>query len=728
MSKLRRFWWFIWVLLVMVACAPTYQAEDPLPTLAPSPTPAIDMQSAERVSREFLDAWTRLDYEAMHRLITFSDATPFESFQAIYDNAHTTMTLESLDYEIRTLLRESSNVVALNYDVSFDTLILGEFTDTNRTLRLVIDPQLGQWRVAWSLGDILPEMENGARLVFEAQIPSRANIYDRNGEVLADQNGVIVEVIVIKEEIPIYEQCVNSLVEILDKPIEQITDQLDRSGTNWEVVIGTIEGTAYVERHEQLERDCNASFERRATRRYLRGSLMPHILGNVGFPTEEEVNALERQGFNAETIIGRSGIEQSWNDVLSGRPGGRLSLVSATGQRVRVLAEVPSQIPESLWLTIDANLQEYVARVLGEAYVESAEGWGRSSRGASAVVFDVNTGELLAMVSYPSYEGNAFNPYPAVGREVADLVQEEVAEDNRLPQLNRPTQGVYPTGSVMKVMSSIAVLESGVYDENDSIVCTGIWQQENDTRFDWLPGGHGRMTTSTGITNSCNPFFYEVGYQLDGVDPNLLPSYARRMGLGEPTGLTDIQEQTGIIPDPEFIRRTSNLPWTFSFTVNLSIGQGEVQVTPLQMVRMYAAVANGGLLLRPRLVRETGILNQRTFIAEPDVISDADLSAQTLRIVREGMCNVTVANSGTATHIFRDSPLQNLGVCGKTGTAQAFIDGRGAAPHSWFIAYAPRENPEIAVVVMVENSGEGSGIAAPLTRRIMEYYFFGPFD
>ena len=169
-----------------------------------------------------------------------------------------------------------------------------------------------------------------------------------------------------------------------------------------------------------------------------------------------------------------------------------------TGQRLRQLAEAPSKPSESVWLTIDSDLQEYVLQTLGEAYNDSQGSWGATSKGSSAIVMDVNTGEILAMVSYPSFEGNAMNPFPAVGREVADIVQEALADDPAVPQLNRPTQGVYPTGSVMKVMSSMAVLDSGVYDENSSIVCVGVWQQGNDRRFDWLAGGHGRMTTQTG--------------------------------------------------------------------------------------------------------------------------------------------------------------------------------------------------------------------------------------
>lgn len=721
---------FIIAIAILTGCRPqvAHQVEA-LPTVRPSPTSPADLEAAERIARLYLDAWQRQDFDGMHRLLTFrnQESTPLTTFRNLYENAQNTMTFLSMDYTGKSLLREGVRIVVLHYDATFHTRILGSFTDPDRELTLVIDPQVGEWRVAWSLGDIFAEMGDGATLVFDPQVPSRANIYDRNGEVLADQNGRVVRVFISNEDIPDRPACFQILSETVNKPLEEIVDLFDnRSGVNWEVDAGVMEPTVFIERSEDVENLCGAEFRQQATRRYLRGSLMPHIIGHVGYPTEEEIPELEEIGFNAETIIGRSGIEGNWNDTLAGKPGGRLTLISSGGTRLRTLTEVRSQIPESLWLTIDSNLQEYILQVLGEAYIESSASWGRTSDGASVVMMDVNTGEILAMVSYPTFEGNAQNPFPAVGREVADLVLERLADDERVPQLNRPTQGVYPTGSVMKVMSSIAALESGVYDEDTRYFCNGIWNYNGDTRYDWLAGGHGSMSVQTGITNSCNPFFYEVGFRLNEEDPYLLSSYAQLMGLGDFTGLRDIEEAQGNIPTPDNVLQTSGLPWSYAFAVNLSIGQGEVQVSPLQMVRMYAAVANGGKLMRPQLVRERGILDQRTFVAEPDVMRDTEISPDNLKIIQTGMCDVTTANTGTAAHIYRNSPLLDIGVCAKTGTAQA--PGDGVPPHSWFIAYAPANDPQIAIVTMIENSGDGSAIAAPITRRILEYYYFGPFD
>lgn len=718
------------IMVVLMGCRPqvAHQAEA-LPTLRPSPTSPADLEASERIARLYLDAWQNQDFDEMHRLLTFrnQESTPLETFRSLYENAQTTMTFQNLEYTGKSLLREGVRIVVLHYDMTFHTRILGSFTDPDRELRLVIDPQIGEWRVAWSLGDIFAEMGNGATLVFDPQIPSRANIYDRNGEVLADQNGRVVRVLISNEDIPDRPACFQILSETIDKSLDEIVDLFDnRSGVNWEVDAGVMEPTIFIARSEEVERLCRAEFRQQATRRYLRGSLMPHIIGHVGYPDEEQIPELEAVGFNAETIIGKSGVEASWNDTLAGKPGGRLTLVSSGGTRLRILTEVRSQIPESIWLTIDSALQEYTLQVLGEAYLESSGSWGQTSNGASVVIMDVNTGEILTMASYPTFEGNAQNPFPAVGREVADLVLESLADDERVPQLNRPTQGVYPTGSVMKVMSSVAALESGVYIDETAYFCSGVWNYENDFRYDWLAGGHGRMTVQSGITNSCNPFFYEVGFRLNNEDPYLLSSYAQLMGLGDFTGLRDIEESPGNIPTPDNVLQTSGLPWSYAFAVNLSIGQGEVQASPLQMVRMYAAVANGGDLIRPQLVRERGILDQRTVVAEPDVMLDTEISPDNIKIIQTGMCDVTKTRTGTASHIFRDSPLLDIGVCGKTGTAQA--PGVGVPPHSWFIAYAPEDNPQIAIVTMIENSGDGSAIAAPITRRILEYYYFGPFD
>ncbi len=698
-------------------------AAESIPTARPNRGAAGELEAADEVARHFLDAWQQGDFRAMHDLITFRnrELTPYDDFLALYQNAQRVMALESLTYWPRSLTGKD-RILTFQYEMTFHSRILGEFTDPDRLLRLAFDPQAGDWRIAWSRADIFAEMGQGARLVFEEQIPSRANIYDRRGQILADQNGRVVRVLVDNRHIPNREQCFRSLAQAIGPSAEFFVDLFDvRSGANWIVDAGILEATPYIETSDRLRADCGADFQQQATRRYADGKLMPHVIGHVGYPDAEQIPDLEAIGFNAETIIGRAGLEASMNDILGGRPGGRLSLLGAEGRRLRVLGEVRPQIPESLWLTIDADLQRAVLGSL-QALYEDAD-LAENSPGAAVVIMDVTNGEILALASRPTYDANFFNPFPVVGREAAADGMSQLLEDNRNPQLNRVSQGAYVTGSVMKGLTAIAALESGIYDEDSRYHCIGSWSYGADTRVDWLLSGHGIMSVQSGITNSCNPFFYEAGFRLNADNPWALPSYALLLGLGQPTGIIQIPEVAGNVPTPDNVEQTTGLPWSYSHAVNLSIGQGEVQASPLQMARLYAAIANGGYLLRPQLVRERGILDQRSPVAQRDVMLATGLDPQNLAIIRRGMCDVIDSYTGTAAHQFYSSPLLDVGVCGKTGTAQ--VPGEDKPPHSWFIAYAPAKEPRIVIATVVENAGEGSAVAAPLTRDILEYYYFG---
>ncbi len=713
-------------LLCLLAVSGCRQADDQTAAAIPTAAPkrqAADLEAASAVASRFLEAWQNSDFATMHDLLTFRnrELTSFTEFRDFYQNAQDKMALESLEFTPRTLTGDG-RVLTFQYTMTFKSRILGRFNDPDRRLQLVIDPGAHAWRIAWSPADIFAEMGQGARLIFEKQVPGRANIYDRYGKILADQNGRVVRVMVDNRHIPDRETCFGALAEASGKTVEFFRDLFNvRSGADWIVDAGILEASDYIETGDRLKNDCNAEFRQQPTRRYLDGALLPHVIGHVGYADPEQIAELEAVGFNAETIIGKAGIEASMNRTLAGQPGGRLSLVGADGRRIRVLSEVRSRIAESLWLTIDADLQVAVLRLLTAAYENGA--WGEGSDGAAVLIMDVHNGEILALVSHPTYDANILNPFPTVGRATATEALDALIEDERLPMLNRAAQGSYPTGSVMKGLTAIAALESGVYDDDTRYHCTGSWAYGGDIRYDWLRSGHGVMSVQTGITNSCNPFFYETGFRLNAKDPWLLPSYAIKLGLGNSTGLNQIPEVTGIAPTPDNVTRYTGLPWSYAHAVNLSIGQGEVLATPLQMLRLYAVIANGGYLLRPHLVRERGILDQRTPVAERDVMLDTQFDPANLAIIRRGMCDVTSGYTGTATHQFYNSPLQDVGVCGKTGTAQA--PGDDKRPHSWFIAYAPAKEPQIAIVTMVENAGEGSAVAAPLTREILEYYYFG---
>lgn len=719
--------WIFGLLLLFAACRPAAQqaSTQPLPTVAalPSPTPEnFTLESAERVARQFLEAWRSGDFAAMHGLVTFAgqEATALDLFTELYQDTHTLMTLRALDYSITSQILGVGEVMTFSYNVTFKTDLLGDFEDVNRSLHLVFDPAVANWRVAWSPGVIFAPMHDGGQLRLEPRIPSRANIYAANGEVLADQNARVVTVSVIKRDIPAYETCLAQLAVAMRKDAAVIQALLDQRAANWLTEVGTIEPVTYIQMHEQLEQDCRAQFRDRPARRYASGPITAHIVGYVGYPIESQVAEVVASGFPQDSIIGQTGVESSWDDTLRGKPGGRLVVVYPNGEQV-LIAEGASQPSESLWLTIEPDLQQFVERVLGRAYANAIAGWAKTSQGAAAVVMDVNTGTILALVSYPTFDNNAFTPFPVIGREAADQLIEQVQNDERRPQLNRTTLGIYPAGSIFKVIPAIAAADSGVYELDHRFTSIGTWDRDIE-RFDWQPGGHGLLTLPQFLKYSCNSCFYETGYDLDQTDPFLLPSYARRLGLGGLTGLRDLTESPGNIIDPAIVAEQGG-GWTFSNAVNMAIGQGAVQVTPLQITRLYAAIANGGTLYRPQLVQQVGILGEApSQILTPDPMHDTDIRPDVLAMVQDALCTVTTEQGGTAEHIFKGSPLQEIVVCGKTGTAQA--TGAGVPPHAWFAAYGPQEEPEIAVVVVVENAGEGSAVAAPLVREIMEYYFF----
>jgi penicillin-binding protein 2 len=360
-------------------------------------------------------------------------------------------------------------------------------------------------------------------------------------------------------------------------------------------------------------------------------------------------------------------------------------------------------------------------QIVADAYTQAKDSWGPGSPGASVVVFDVNTGEILAIVSYPGFDNNAYNAFPTMGRQQAQALVAEYQADPQTPELNRPAQGLFSLGSVMKTVTATAAADSGVYALDERYTCVGSWNRDIP-RFDWNDG-HGTLTLAGALTNSCNPYFYETGYRLFMADPWILPSYAKRFGFGSPTGLEDIAEESGFIPDPDWFRLVGGA-MTFSDEVNMAIGQGEMQVTPLQVVRWFGALANGGTLWQPTLVREVGLLGEERSPAHEPVGTPINVRPEVMATIQSGLCAVTTTESGvagTAEFVFRDSELQTIGVCGKTGTAQT--GGPTTPSHAWFASWAPRENPEIAVIVMVETAGEGSGVAAPIARQVLEEYF-----
>jgi penicillin-binding protein 2 len=717
-------------LLVLSACSGDTALSDAVrQTNEPAADAGGSLEEAVQVAETFLRAWANNDYPTMYGLISPNsrDAYSEDAFTQVYLRATETMTLQSVSTSTTNALRQEA-IASVLYDAHFTTDFFGTIDDYGRTLRLVQTDE--GWRVAWSEADLFPELTGGARLEWVRVQPGRANIYDRNGQVLADQNGRAVELRVVKRDVADQAACIEQLSRILKADAEALRATFSRYGNEVLFPVGEVTPETYLAEEQTLLQACaigddDRDTRTRATRRYL-GVLAPHVVGYVGPIRPDQAAEYAKRGYPPDALIGQDGVEQSFEEYLAGTMGGTLQIVGADGTVRRVLAEVPPQPGQSVYLTIDAELQAAVQEAIADAYEMAGPTWARTSPGAAAVVMDVKTGEILAMVSYPWFDPSVFNPDAMIPNREAQI--EALQTDPRTPLLNRATMGALPPGSVFKLVSLATAIDSGIYNANTGWSCSGRWSSDDDwlpVRHDWLPTGHGWVTAPWAITYSCNPYFWQLGKNVQAVDYTLIEQYAHRMGLGVPTGQTVLPEAVGQISNDAIVLRFQGRHWTPADMYNLVIGQGETLVTPLQIARMVAALANGGRVWVPQFVSKVQLIGQTPVLqAEPQVAETLGFDPALHELIQRAMCNVTLDPNGTARYIYRDwyeFHEPDVVVCGKTGTAQS--GGAGVRPGAWFAAFAPQEDPEIAIAVVVENSCEGSEVASPIVARIVEDYF-----
>lgn len=703
---------------------------------APSP---LTLEQADQIADTFLTAWENSDYVTMYGLISPNarDAYTEAEFSAQYEQAATQLTLNMLDAQVTGSLRQGTTA-AVMYNVLFTTEMFGEITDDERTLRLIETP--AGWRVAWSRMDIFAELAEGARLERLQTLPGRGNIYDRNGKTLVDQNGRSVGVYLVRQEMPDEAGCIDLFSRLLKREYDAVQAQFNLYFPETRFLIGELDPETYENEQANLLQLCGVGDDQfdtiiRNTRRYY-GDLAPHIIGYVGQIQPEQLAEYERRGYPRDALIGQTGIERSYEEYLAGKPGGRLVIIAPTGETLRQIAETAPVPGQSVYLTLERDLQEAVQNAFVEAYNAAGGTWAQTSRGAAGVVMNVKTGEILAAVSYPWFSPGLFNPDSLLDNTRRAEAIAALNSDPRTPLLNRITMAKLPAASVFKIVSVAAGLDSGVFTRESAVTCTGTWYGEKygdgrPYRTDWLPTGHGYVDFPRALTYSCDPYFWELGVALHNKDPQLLTNYAYEMGLGVPTGQTDLPEEVGQIPNEELVFRTDARSWNISDTLNMVIGQGQMQITPLQIVRMTAAVANGGKLLKPLFVDRVQIIGEQPILDnQPEVTSELDYDQSVFDLIQQSMCDVTLDPNGTARYIFEEWYRYqqqngfNVIVCGKTGTAET--GGETTKPQAWFVAFAPQDDPEIAVAVIVENSCEGSEVAAPLVRRIIEDYYGMP--
>ncbi|HSV73038.1 MAG TPA: penicillin-binding protein 2 [Chthonomonadales bacterium] len=441
-------------------------------------------------------------------------------------------------------------------------------------------------------------------------------------------------------------------------------------------------------------------------RSYPDGSLLGHVLGYMGEINEEELRRKRAEGYRPGDFSGELGLERAYEAQLRGQDGGQRIEVDAHGRRRREL-ESSAPVPGArLTLTIRHDLQKV-------AYDELARWAARGNPGA-AVVMDPRDGAVLALVSTPSFDPNLF----ASGISTGDW--RRLHGDPRKPLINRAAGSATAPGSTFKMVTAAAGLETGKATRWTTEYCRGVIFLRRWPKRCHLRTGHGRVDLTESLAKSCDVYFYRLGQRLG---PDRMAAYARRFGLGVRTGI-DLPrvEIAGIVPDPALKRARLGQPWVGGDTVDYAIGQSMLTSTPLQMCRMTAAIGNGGSLLRPQLVRtitEHGADGSARVVHRLERIEDGHLrlSADHLAQIVRGM-EAVMEPGGTAA----GSAIPGLRVAGKTGTTQRLQGGR-MVTDAWFVAYAPIENPRIAICVTVQAAGHGSVVAAPIARKILERFF-----
>ena len=556
-------------------------------------------------------------------------------------------------------------------------------------------------------------------------LPARGMIYDRNGEQLVE-NLPIFSAAVVPADVPEGEllTVVAGLSEIVGVPAAEIATTIDDAQRSSDpftplVVKAKLDDATAFRLRERQDDLPGVEVIVESIRHYTVGSLVSHFLGYVGRIDEEEYAGLQAEGYGLNDRLGKAGVEYTYEALLRGQPGFRQVEIDAAGQEIQELRSAEPRPAGNLMLTLDLDLQRRVEEIL-------SSGMGASQNGV-AIVMDIETGGILSMVSLPSYDNNL----------LTDPVDQEalpgLLNDPAKPMVNHAIAEVRPPGSTFKQVTGSAALQEGVATPNTTITSYGSISVEDEYNPDvvWVMkdwAALGTLDFYRGLAMSSDVYFYYLsgGYFEDGrevfrgLGAERLARYAREYGFGSPTGIDLPGEAAGLVPDGAWKEEQIGEVWTLGDTYNFGIGQGYLTVTPMQLVRVIAAIANGGDVLVPHVVREVVDESGSTLqVVEREVAHHLSVSDQNLAVMREALRQAAVygpANTGASNLVQ---------IAAKTGTAefgQQNADGTYENSHAWYTAYAPYDNPEIAVVVFLEQ-GIGATNAGPIAKQIFDYYF-----
>lgn len=542
--------------------------------------------------------------------------------------------------------------------------------------------------------------------------PPRGLIFDRNGVLVVD-NRPSFNVSIVLEHAKNPKRAVLKLAEFLKVAPDTLLAKLDeaRGWPSFKPIVLrrdlSRDAVAVIEAHKLDLPGIVITVE--PMRHYVEGEAVSHLIGYLSEISEEELKSGHFPDNRIGDFIGKFGVEKAYESYFHGKRGRRQVQVNALGQVTSILKTVEAVPGKNIYLTLDIELQRKTEEIL-------------AGKVGAAVAMDSFNGHILAMASSPRFDPNAF---------VEGMTHEawnKLATNEFRPMENKAIQGQYPPGSTYKILTAIAGLEERVVTENTRYYCPGHYRYGNRTYRCWKRGGHGFVNVIDALAQSCDVFFFQVGEKL-GVDR--LARYAGACGLGGPMGINLDKEAPGLVPTSQWKLKQIGVPWRGGETLSVAIGQGFNLVTPIQMVSLVAAVANGGTLHKPLVVKQIEDVDGslvKVGMQEPSGRLPA--SDKTLQLMRRGLVDAVNKRSGTG-WIAR---VPGVHVAGKTGTAQVIRmehdqkkKSLEATPyrfrdHAWFVAFAPAEQPEIAVAVLIEHGGHGARVAAPIAREMIRTY------
>ncbi len=584
-----------------------------------------------------------------------------------------------------------------------NTIVDSKYTWSKRILVFILIILLVRlWDLQIMRGQEMKRLSEQNRIRIKKVVAPRGVIYDKKGRILADTRPSF-NIYITHEDIKNFDQTIDGLVSLLKISKEEIMERLEATKglpPSFPVKIKSdisMDDVAKIEANRVYLPGVNIQIEPK--RFYHYGKMFAHMIGYVSEISDDELKKKEYKDYSPGDYIGKYGLEKAYEAYLRGMDGEKRVEVDSRGREVRTLEQKDPIPGNSIYLNVDLDIQAVIDKAL-------------ENRRGGCIVVDPKTGGVIALVSRPAFDPNKF----ASGITKQDW--QAIALDKTHPLQNRVIQGRYPPGSTFKIVSALKGLESGIINERTIFSCRGGFPYGGRVFRCWKKGGHGSVNIHRAIVESCDVFFYNLGLKL-GVDR--IHEMSDIIGLGRVTGIDLPSEKDGLVPSTEWKKKTYGQPWFEGETVSVSIGQGAVWLTPAQLVQLASFVANEGINYKPHIVNrivspEGKVI--KTF--EPVINANVKLKKDTIRLVKEGMKGVVNEGSGTA----YGSRLENVSMSGKTGTAQSVGEkGRNLGDHAWFIAYAPSDNPSVAISVLVEYGGHGSSAAAPVAKMVTDRMF-----